>query len=77
MERSQLTMMALMNVVLVPCICSLAEAKRTHFKRSDAAGKVTADTDPLLSFLAVLTELTLGFKEMSALNILQSGNCLR
>lgn len=75
--------MALM-LLFMPCICSLAEAKHkptsakyTHLRRSEAAGNVTADTDPLLTFLAVLTELTLRYKEKSALNIHQSGNCLR
>lgn len=40
---------AQMNVVLVPCIQSLAEAKQRHLKRSRAAKNVTADADPLLS----------------------------
>lgn len=38
------------------CSCPVfAEAKHKHFKRSTAAGSMTVDTDPLLSFLAELT----------------------
>ena len=42
--------------LLMLYIYSLAEAKQARFRRSDVSGSMNAVADPLLSFLAVLTE---------------------